>query len=154
MGDSAGAQLAVFLGALVTDVPGDQAGLYAGQSPAVQAVVDQYGPMDLPGMGRFGIGSIIALFGTADAPPAQLLTASPLPAISRQAAPTYILHGRTDEVVPFHDSEHLLQALQAHGVDVQLVPFDGGHGYAGMPANTAGELQYAAIAWLIRQLRR
>ena len=44
IGDSAGAQLAVFLGELPTNVAGDEAGLYPQERPNVKAVVDQFGP--------------------------------------------------------------------------------------------------------------
>ena len=79
VGDSAGAQLAVFLGELPSIVAGDEAGLYPQERPDVKAVVDQFGPMDLPSMGNYGIGSIDAMFGTPTPLPSDLLTASPHP---------------------------------------------------------------------------
>ena len=101
IGDSAGAQLAVFLGVLPRIVEGDMASLYSAERPDVAAVVDQYGPMDIPGMGLYAGPSIEALFGTREVPGTQLLTASPLPSIAHRDAPVYIIHGEADQVVPF-----------------------------------------------------
>ncbi len=113
VGDSSGAQLAVFLGTLPRITPGDEAGLYPNQRPDVKAVVDQFGPMDLPGMGNYGIGSIDAMFGTPTPPPADLLTASPIPTVTSRAASVYIIHGQADRVVPFDASRQLVEALKA-----------------------------------------
>ncbi len=152
IGDSAGAQLAVFLGVLPRIVPGDEAGLLARERPDVQAVVDQYGPMDLPGMGFYGAASIEALFGTKAPPGAALLSASPLPAVTAHSAPVYIVHGETDEVVPFDQSRRLQDALRAHGVFEKLVTFQGGHAYGGVAAEKVGTLQWDAVKWLVGRL--
>ena len=152
MGDSAGGHLAVFLGVLQHIAPGDQAGLYPSQSPAVAAVVDQYGPMALQNTEASLAGSILALFGTQHPSAAALATVSPLPHVSAKSAPTYILHGTKDVIVPFHDSEQLDTALKASRVPTVLVPFNGGHAYDGLPSETILKLQGAAIDWLRRQL--
>ncbi len=153
VGDSSGAQLAVFLGTLSKTVPGDEAGLYSRERPNVKAVVDQFGPMDLPGMGQYGLGSIEAMFGTTTPTPDQLQSVSPIPAITRQTAPIYIIHGQSDRVVPFDHSQQLMTALQAHGVSAQLTPYDGDHGYQGLNNDQIGKLQFDAITWLIAKLR-
>ncbi len=134
MGDSAGAQLAVFLGVLPRIVPGDMAGLYPGQKPDVMAVVDQFGPMDLPGMGLYATHSIEAMFGTPAVSGSELLTASPLPSVGAHSAPVYIVHGEADQVVPFEQSRQLADTLRAHGVAVELVPFAGRHAYGEVAA--------------------
>ena len=154
VGDSAGAQLAVFLGVLPRDVPGDVASLYPNQRPDVKAVVDQFGPMDLPGMGQYGLGSIDAMFGTITPPPADLLTASPLPSVTSRSAPVYIIHGQGDRVVPFDSSMQLVNALKAHNVPVELVPYDGDHGYTGLNSDQVGKLQYNSIQWILARLAR
>ena len=154
MGDSAGAQLAVFLGVLPRNVAGDGAELNANQRPNVAAVVDQFGPMDLPGMGLYAAGSIEALFGVAMPTGAALLTASPLPSIGGHSAPMYILHGEADEVVPFQQSRQLADTLRASDVAVQLVPFAGGHAFKDVPADKIGKLQVDAVKWLVQRLER
>ena len=153
LGDSAGAQLAVLLGTLPRIVPGDGAGLYPGVRPDVRAVVDQYGPMDLPGMGNAAAGSIDALFGLASPSGGELLTASPLPAVTAHSAPAYILHGTGDQVVPFQQSRQLADTLRAHGVAAELVPFNGGHAYEGVSDEEIARLQINALRWLMQRLR-
>ena len=152
VGDSAGGQLAVFLGVLPGIVPGDEAPLYPGQRPDVKAVVDEYGAMDLPGLGQYGVGSIEALFGTQTPPGEAMLTASPLPSVSARSAPMYIIHGQSDDVVPFGQSLALQAALQGKGVPVELVPFKGGHAYDGVSNDEVGKLQFGAIRWLLATL--
>lgn len=154
IGDSAGAQLAVFLGVLPRTVDSPEAALNAGERPDVMAVVDQFGPMDLPGMGSYAAGSIAALFGVAMPSGAALLTTSPLPSIGRHSAPIYILHGEADEVVPFQQSRQLADTLKAADVSVILVPYAGGHEYKDVDPDEIARLQTEAVAWLVKQLRR
>ncbi len=153
IGDSAGAQLAVFLGVLPRIVDGDMAGLFANQKPDVSAVVDQFGPMDLPGMGLYGTASIEAMFGTPAVSGTELLTASPLPSVGAHSAPVYIIHGEQDQVVPFDQSRQLADTLKAHNVSAELVPYTGKHGYEGAAGGEIGRLQGNAVKWLLEKLR-
>ena len=153
LGDSAGAQLAVFLGVLPRIVPGDEAALYPNERPDVMAVVDQFGPMDLPGMGAASGPSIEAMFGIAAPTGAALLTASPLPSVTAHSAPVYILHGEADPIVPFQQSRQLADTLRAHDVKAELVSYAGGHEYEGVPPEDVAKLQAAAIKWLVARLQ-
>ena len=153
LGDSAGAQLAVFLGVLPRIVPGDQAGLYSQERPNVSAVVDQYGPMDLPGMGAYAAHAIDALFGTPSPAGGALVTTSPLLSVTAHSAPVYIIHGTSDSIVPFQQSRQLETTLRAHDVAVELVPFKGGHAYDGMSEAGIAKLQLNGLQWLMEQLR-
>ena len=146
--------LAVFLGVLPRIVPGDMAALYANQKPDVMAVVDQFGPMDLPGMGLYATHSIEAMFGNAAVSGTELLTASPLPSVGAHSAPTYIVHGEADQVVPFEQSQLLADTLRAHNVAVELVPYAGRHAYEGVSAEDIVRLQTNAIKWLVGRLER
>ncbi len=154
LGDSAGGHLAVFLGVLHSIAPGDQAGLYPQQSPAVEAVVDEYGPMDLRNLGPLVAPVVKELFGTGEPTAADMQSTSPLPDVSAASAPMYILHGRTDALVPFSDSELLVAALREHGVPVTLVPFNGGHAFEGVPTADVLRMQGDAGAWLRQRLAR
>lgn len=154
MGDSAGAQLAVFLGVLPRSVPGDVAGLYSDQRPDVAAVVDQFGPMDLPAMGASAAGSISALFGPVPPSGAALLTASPLPSIGSRSAPIYIIHGERDEIVPFEQSRQLADTVRVREGASELVAYKGGHEYQGVAPEEVARLQAAAVTWLVGRLRR
>ena len=154
MGDSAGAQLAVFLGMLSGTVPGDRADLYPEVSPKVAAVVDEFGPMVIP-MGAPGIDGLVEdLFGTARRTDELVQNASPLAAVNRESAPVYIVQGRNDPIVPMIHSQRLHQALQAEGVPVTLVTYEGGHEYYDVPLEEAHALRLAAVTWLANQLRR
>ena len=152
VGDSAGAHLAVFLGTTTTVTPGDEAGLYPGQRPDVKAVVDQFGPMDVPSI--YGIGAIEAMFGTPPPPQAEVTGLSPLPNVTAHSAAVYIIHGYGDRVVPFASSQQLADTLKAHRVAVELVPYQGDHGYTGLSAEQVGKLQADAITWLVARLER
>jgi len=45
----------------------------------------------------------------------------------RQNLPVFLAHGRTDTVLPFEVADRFRQQLQAAGIAVTWVPFDGGH---------------------------
>ena len=154
MGDSAGAQLAVFLGVLPRPVPGDMAGLYDSQSPQVAAVVDQFGPMDLGGMGLYAEPALVALFGSAQVPGTTLVTASPLASVGAHSAPVYIIHGEGDQTVPFQQSRQLEDTLRAHDVAVELVPYAGGHEFEGVAPEEVARLRTGALKWLMGRLGR
>ena len=153
MGDSVGGQLAMLLGELRTIVPGDAAALYPGQRPDVSAVVDEFGPTDISGMGPGVVQNMTLLFGTATPSQDVLDSASPLTFLTAGTAPTYIIHGTRDDVVPFVQSERLDAALAAHQIPHAFMAFDGGHGYEGISYQEVGKLQIAAFTWLSQRLR-
>ncbi len=45
----------------------------------------------------------------------------------RQNLRVFLAHGRADTVLPFEVAERFRQKLQAAGITVTWVPFDGGH---------------------------
>ena len=47
---------------------------------------------------------------------------------ARRGLPVFMSHGRSDEILPFALSEGLRGTLIAHGLRVEWVPFQGGHG--------------------------
>ncbi len=155
LGDSSGAHLAVFLGVLATTTPGDQAGLYADQSPAVSCVVDEFGPVDLKALnplpdwaGTFGV-----LFGPAlKGNPGLLGQASPLTYVSPKSAPMLIIQGTQDTTVPPSQSEELEQALLRAPVPVQYVTYPGGHEFAGLSQNDVQNIQGQRLDFLVMEL--
>lgn len=55
---------------------------------------------------------------------------SPFHAISKESAPTLILHGTIDPLVPLEQSERFIAKLKAEGVSAQLIIHQGGaHGW-------------------------
>jgi acetyl esterase/lipase len=140
VGDSAGGTLAVLLG------EPDGA-----ERPYVAAVVDQFGVSDLGSLGRYGPALIAGLFGTGSPPADRLRSVSLFPAAAG-SVPVLIVHGDQDEVVPLRQSQRLLQALTAAGVEAQLITYPGGHGFAGLDAGQMAALFTREADWLRQHL--
>ncbi len=132
-GESAGAHLAVFLGVLPTTMPGDEASLYANESPEVHCVVDNFGPVDLTHPGALR-SSVTALVGdNAPVTLAQLTSASPLFLVGKQSAPMLIVQGNLDSLVSSTTQSVLLyQALQKNNIQTQYISYNGGHSFQGL----------------------
>jgi acetyl esterase/lipase len=151
-GDSSGGHLAEMLGVTKQSVPGDQSALWPDQSPAVSAVAEQFAPVDLATMPPWVMGCYPPLFGTQTPTPDMLASMSPLPGITGRSAPTLIIQGTADVIVPPAQSERLQGVLRLAGVPVELVRFSGGHGYEGIDANAVFALQSRMVTWLGGQL--
>ncbi len=115
LGASAGGHLAVLLG---TDPAPDRAA-------RVQAVVDFYGPTDLPTLvqSRPPTAEPIALLlgGALNKWPDRYEAASPLRHVSHDDPPMLIIHGSDDALVPLDQSRALASALQRAGVPNRLM---------------------------------
>jgi dipeptidyl aminopeptidase/acylaminoacyl peptidase len=98
----------------------------------VQAVVTIGGPSDLtrPG-GEMRIdrpSPVTALVGgDSSTHLEQLRAASPVAHVKAGAPPYLIVHGTSDETVPYGQAESLHRALVAVGADSRLLPIAGGH---------------------------
>jgi acetyl esterase/lipase len=136
-GESAGGHLAALVGLTGdrTDLEGTHG--VVGESSAVDAVVDWYGPADL----ALQLQTSRQQARPANLPP-ELLTppeenlvggrdldalaaASPITYLTAGAPPFLLIHGTGDNVVPYAHSERLAEALTAAGVPVRLVPIEG-----------------------------
>jgi acetyl esterase/lipase len=119
IGGSAGGHLAAWLG--TTDRQSPQ-----GTPSRVNAVVSMWGPWDLTATnvredGRNMISALMA------GRPAR--EASPLYRIDGRTAPTMLIHGTRDELVPPDQSTHACEVLRAAKVECDLVLMEGeGHG--------------------------
>jgi acetyl esterase/lipase len=126
-GASAGGHLAAILG--TTDVPGP-----GGESSRVNCVVDCCGPSDFTDESSPALGPKLGwmvpnLFGKprAEAPDAYK-DASTVAHVDSRSAPTLIIHGSADDIVPIDQSRRLRDALARAGVEVKLVELEGeGH---------------------------
>jgi len=145
LGYSAGGTLACLLG--MTE-PADQ---LEGECPhkeldsRVQAVVSYFAPSDLArlhadcalciktkpvlseefaqsGAVQFGLETWLG--GPPSKAGERYIKASPISYARKRAAPTLLLHGTADLVVPVSQSKLLEQALRAAGADVRLITFD------------------------------
>jgi acetyl esterase/lipase len=131
-GSSAGGHLSVELGTLKTIHPGDEAELYTNQSPTVSCVIDEFGPTDLTSHKTPLLTSdLLKLFGgiTYEQNPEPYEDMSPVLHITMQNAPTLIIQGTQDIVVPPQQSLELQHALQTHHIPAQYISYNGEHSF-------------------------
>ena len=139
-GSSAGGHLVAMLG-VTGDTREFDRGENLGVSSGVQAVVDFYGPAELLTMGAQSPAGSRIDHDAPDSPEAKLVggplqenkdkarRASPITYVSKGDAPTLIVHGDADPLVPLAQSEAFLAALNRSGVEASLyVVKGGGHG--------------------------
>ena len=160
-GSSAGGHLVALLGASggVAPLEGDE---NPGASSLVSAVVDWYGPSDLPNMQALGL-PCSGDHSSASSPEGRMLgcavascpekarEASPLAWVSPDDPPFHIVHGTADCTVPPLQSRALHDALDAAGVSSSLTWIDGG-GHGGPQWSDAVRLP-ALEAFLDRNVR-
>ena len=134
-GASAGGHLALLLG--TREVRDDSDPELKGVSSKVQCVLSIFGPTDFtderyvqasknPIAGR----ALIDFLGKPyDEAPEIWKEASPIHHVSPDDAPTFIIHGDQDFLVPLDQSVKFAEAMKKVGVEVQLVVIKGmGHG--------------------------
>ncbi|MFR9778427.1 alpha/beta hydrolase fold domain-containing protein [Micromonospora sp. MS34] len=103
-------------------------GPYAGQSSAVQAVVDMFGPTDLNDFADAPPFIRFLLWAGIGSSEATRQSASPINYITDQAPPFLILHGALDEDVAPRQSVRFAERLRTAGVQAELVEVAGtGH---------------------------
>ncbi|HEX4148771.1 MAG TPA: alpha/beta hydrolase [Pirellulales bacterium] len=138
-GGSAGGHLVAMLGTSgdVSALEGTL-GEFSSVSSRVSCVVDQFGTTDLLTMGSYHSGPVSPeaklIGGAPEDNKEKALAASPVTYVSKDDPPFLFIHGTKDPIVPFTQSEELLAALKAVGVEALLIPVtDGGHGMFGTP---------------------
>uniref|UniRef100_A0AAU2UXF7 Alpha/beta hydrolase n=1 Tax=Streptomyces sp. NBC_00003 TaxID=2903608 RepID=A0AAU2UXF7_9ACTN len=148
-GESAGGHLSALAGLVRPDSPGGPAlegteGVGAGDT-SVRAVVDWYGvseivtllahPMPLPPDAAFPDPYAALLGGTAEERPELARVASPVTYAHGADLPPFLLvHGTSDGLVPYSQSEVLAQAITDAGGEVTLQPVEGAdHIFLGAP---------------------
>lgn len=147
-GESAGGHLAAMLGVTgdlrqvtvgnaVVDLEGSTGG-NTGYSSRVQAVVDWYGATDSLQMHYYPASTNhdsassdeSRLIGAAiQNNPEMIATTNPVTYVSRDDAPTLVMHGTVDNLIPFNQSQLLVDALRTQYVSTTFRPaWDLGHG--------------------------
>jgi len=131
-GHSAGGHLAALLG--TTDLPPPAGTSLRSPSSRATCVVDCCGPTDFTDETSPPVGPSIAdviprFFGkTRREAPEAYRDASPVSHVDALSAPTLIIHGTSDQIVPIDQSRKLRDALQQARVEVKLVELEGeGH---------------------------
>lgn len=141
-GDSAGGHLAQFLGVTAGETRFEGDGGNAGQSSAVNCVVNRYGPSNLLKSYDASVDAaeVLPLFlgGDRETAREQHILASPLNWVTPNAAPTLLLHGTEDKYVAYEQAVWMRDRLQTCGVEVELLTLTGaGHGFKGADAEKA-----------------
>lgn len=156
-GSSAGGHLVALLGAAgdVQALEGD-VGDHDGVSSRVQAVCDWYGPTDLLQMGgshdQPGSPESLLIGGPIQENKDKAVRANPINYVSADDPPFLILHGTSDPVVRYQQSELLAEALKKVGVECTLVPLEGaGHGG---PQFQSPEVQKQVAEFFSQHLKR
>jgi cytochrome c553 len=96
-----------------------------------------FGPTDLTQSAIYTWLAHLALFGARSyfEVPNLYRDASPIFAMSKKTAPTCIVQGTADTVVPLFQSIELRDKLSSLGVPYQWIPFNGGHAFTGIPTS-------------------
>ncbi len=134
VGDSAGGYLVAMLGLRGTR---DKSLPLSNFSSRVQAVFDLYGPTDFTinpkttALPKEGVAIVHAfLHSTETQDPALYKSSSPITYVNPHAAPFLIVHGSSDQLVPFDQSLRLAKALFKDKDDVTLLAVAGApHGF-------------------------
>jgi acetyl esterase/lipase len=130
IGGSAGGHLAS-LSALTRFDAGFDIGEYLDVSSQVQAVVDLFGPSDLPDLFSKAPGRVVKSVFDADSLKDPILKlASPVNCVHPDAPPFLIMQGDKDILVPISQSETFYKKLKENGVKAELIVVqNAGHGF-------------------------
>ncbi len=144
-GGSAGGHLSLMLG--TASDAGNPAASDALEktSDRVAAVVAYFPPTELSNY----IGD--KRFPALDFPADKSDAVSPIRQVTADDAPTLLVHGGKDTLVPISHSQNMLAAFQKAGVPVNLITFpEAQHGFAGADEKTAST---ALLAWFEKYLK-
>ncbi len=144
LGGSTGGLLALLLGTTADSGDPSASDAVLRESSRVAAVVAYFPPTDLT---RWGNRRALPATALAEAEAAQY---SPIRFVSRAAAPSLIVHGDADRVVPIVEGETMYAALSRAGVPASFIRFEGaGHGFEGADLERANA---ATVQWFERHL--
>ena len=152
VGASAGAHLAMMLGAMNSDDGLEGDGGWAEQSSKVQTVVSFAGPtdltVDLPPAADRVLFDFIG--GTLDAEGDMYREASPVTYVNRRDATMLLFHGTADEIVPYEQAFLMATALTRAGVRGRVELLIGaGHGWGGDEMQASEHAMWAFLEqWL------
>ena len=84
---------------------------------------------------------------------AALAKINPIDLVTPDVPPTILVHGDQDELVPYENSTQLYEALQANGVDAELITYEGqGHFIRSAPEEMQQERLDLMLAWAEKYL--
>jgi acetyl esterase/lipase len=144
-GGSAGGQLALLLGTTADSGDASAADTVLRASSRVAAVVAYFAPTDLA---RWENRRAFPATALTDAEAARY---SPIRFVSPGSAPSLIVHGDADRVVPIVEGETMYAALSKAGVAASFLRIEGaGHGFGGADLE---RVNAAMAQWFQRHLR-
>jgi acetyl esterase/lipase len=135
LGGSSGAHLVSMLGTMDGDGDPHDPDPVNRASAKLQAVVAQAAPthfaeFDAPG----GLPTVASFLGSPYRDNLTYREASPITYVTPDDPPLLLIHGDADQVVPFAQSQVMLAALEAKGVEARLIQIPGGgHGANDLP---------------------
>jgi acetyl esterase/lipase len=166
-GGSAGGHLSLMVGFTAGKKELEPEAPYPGVSSAVRAIIDMYGIANLsvhgqsdakgePTATRKLMNNSLTAFGAANDEAELFRTASPVSYVTKGAPPVLILHGNADTTVDYAQSEELVRAAKARGVEHEFVLLDGiGHTFDWETWNKKPlprDLRPLALAFLAKHL--
>lgn len=148
-GGSAGGHLALMLGTTADSGDADAGDEVLRQSDRVAAVVAYFPPTDIrPWVGDdtdYSRNYPALRFDTA-----QAADCSPLLHVTEDDAPTLLVHGDKDKLVPLEHSEKMMVEFNARNVAAELIVIEGAaHGFGGEDGRRAS---HALVAWFEKHL--
>jgi acetyl esterase/lipase len=154
-GDSAGGHLALMLGSNPYTVSGDRSNLYPSQGPWPNALLNMFGPCDLGGPGMKELIGVLPLFNntTYEQNPELYKKASPIHIMTSTFPPSMIMHGTSDEVVPYNQSVALNDRMNQLGIYHKFVTFNGGHEFGKLSSTDQISLEMQGLSFMSGCLR-
>jgi acetyl esterase/lipase len=145
IGGSSGGHLVSMLGTMDGDGDPDDPDPVNRVSAKLQAVVAQAAPTQFASFdGPLGLPYLVSFLGAPPGDDATSREASPITHVTPDDPPLLLIHGDADQWVPFAQSQVMIAALEAKGVEARLIRIPGGgHGATDRPE---------AARWLNRYL--
>lgn len=122
--------------------------------PAISAVVDLAGPMDLtatfPSLSA-KIALQIYLDASRDDNPQRYTDASPIHYVNTSSPPFLIIHGTADTVIPYTQASKMSEVLRKAHVPCSLLPLTGhGHEFPSLATPVGAKIAQALLQFLKR----
>jgi acetyl esterase/lipase len=154
LGYSAGGHLACLLGTTAGRRDLEGTGGHAGHSSKVSLVVGYYPVTDLQALRLTFLHSLIVDRFLGKFSATVCSQASPITHVDRRSAPTLLLHGTADLVVPHSQSHAFADKLRASGVHVLLHTLkEAAHGFGSGPGAHDREADRIALTFIDRHFK-
>ena len=145
IGGSSGGHLVALLGTSYKAKDLEGSGGHPGVSSRVQAVVSMAGVFDFDAFSRNAGFDFDALARNAGATATFIKSVSPVVYLDKDSAAFLLIHGDADAVVPYSQSQEMVERCQTVGVGADLITLKGvGHGFWNSPQYFGDTIDQAA----------